>query len=91
MTVEPLGALSASLDILRAIAGGTGPRQWLIALGYAGWAAGQLDNEMRHHGWHAAEGRGEILFERSAEARWAAAWRAEGIDPSLLASQTGRA
>jgi putative transcriptional regulator len=91
LSVEPLGGLSASLDILRAIAGGTGPRQWLVALGYAGWAPGQLDNEMRHHGWHAAEGRSEILFERSAEARWAAAWRAEGIDPSLLASQTGRA
>ncbi len=91
MEVPPLGAVSASLDILRAIAEGRGPKHWLIALGYAGWGPGQLDNEMRHHGWHAAEGRSEILFERPAEARWAACWRAEGIDPSLLSSETGRA
>lgn len=91
MAAPPLGAVSASLDILRAIAAGNGPRRWLIALGYAGWAAGQLDEEMRRHGWHAAEGRADILFETPAEARWAATWRAEGIDPSLLASETGRA
>lgn len=91
ITMAPLGSLSASLDILRAIAEGTGPRHWLIALGYAGWGEGQLDNEMRHHGWYAAAGRSDILFERPAELRWAAAWRAEGIDPALLASQTGRA
>jgi putative transcriptional regulator len=89
--VEGLCALSASLDILRAIAAGTGPEHWLIALGYAGWGAGQLDGEMRHHGWYAAEGRREILFDKPAEGRWHAAWRAEGIDPSLLASETGHA
>jgi putative transcriptional regulator len=89
--VQPLCALSASIDILRAIAEGRGPSQWLIALGYAGWGPGQLDGEMRYHGWHAAAGRSEILFEASAEARWAATWRAEGIDPALLANTTGRA
>ncbi len=91
MIVPQIGALSASLDILRAIAEGRGPRHWLVALGYAGWGAGQLDNEMRHHGWYAAEGRSAVLFDCGAEARWAAAWRAEGIDPALLASETGRA
>lgn len=91
LTVAPLGGLSASLDILRAIAEGRGPDKWLIALGYAGWGPGQLDNEMRHHGWYAAQGRSEILFGRPAETRWAATWRAEGIDPALLASETGRA
>lgn len=89
--VRPLCALSASIEILQAIAQGRGPRHWLIALGYAGWAPGQLENEMRHHGWHAAQGRSEILWETSAEARWAATWRAEGIDPSVLANTTGRA
>jgi putative transcriptional regulator len=91
MAVPGLGALSASLDILRAIAAGEGPQHWLIALGYAGWGAGQLDGEMRRHGWYAAEGRPAILFETATEARWAATWRAEGIDPSVLASETGRA
>jgi len=88
---KSFGAISASLEILRAIAAGTGPKQWLIALGYAGWGAGQLDAEMQRHGWHAATGRAEILFDHSAEKRWKAAWQAEGIDPALLANTTGTA
>ncbi len=91
LEVPGLGALSASLDILRAIAEGKGPERWLIALGYAGWAPGQLDAEMTRHGWYAAEGRADIVFGLPAEGRWAATWRAEGIDPALLASETGRA
>ncbi len=91
LAVEPLGKLSASLDVLRAIAEGRGPSRWLIALGYAGWGPGQLDSEMRRHGWYAAEGRSAILFDTPVERRWTAAWRAEGIDPALLASETGRA
>lgn len=89
--VEPFGALSASLEVLRAIAEGRGPGRWLIALGYAGWAPGQLEGEMRRHGWYAAGGHAQVLWDSPAESRWAAAWRAEGIDPALLASQTGRA
>jgi putative transcriptional regulator len=77
--------------VLRAIAEGRGPSRWLIALGYAGWGPGQLDNEMRHHGWFAAPGHSEILFETPAEERWARTWKAEGIDPALLANVTGRA
>jgi putative transcriptional regulator len=91
IAVDPLCSLSTSLDVLQAIAEQRGPAQWLIALGYAGWGAGQLDEEMRHHGWHAAAGRAEILFETPAEARWSAAWRAEGIDPALLSTATGHA
>ncbi|WP_225008362.1 YqgE/AlgH family protein [Novosphingobium percolationis] len=92
-TVEVVGlcALSASLDVLRAIAEGRGPSQWVVALGYAGWGAGQLEGEMRQHGWHAAEGRREILFDTQSSARWAATWRAEGIDPAHLVAATGRA
>jgi putative transcriptional regulator len=89
--VAGLCALSASLDILRAIAEGRGPSQWLIALGYAGWGPGQLDNEMRHHGWYAADAHGEVLFETRYADRWSATWKAEGIDPALLANVTGRA
>lgn len=89
--IEGLCALSASLDILRAIAEGRGPSRWLIALGYAGWGAGQLDGEMRHHGWYAADAHPDVLFDTGAEHRWHATWRAEGIDPALLASTTGRA
>ncbi|MBV1917070.1 MAG: YqgE/AlgH family protein [Sphingomonadaceae bacterium] len=89
--VQPLCALSSSLDVLRAIAQGKGPSRWLIALGYAGWGPGQLESEMRQHGWYAAQGRQEILFDRTVDARWMASWRAEGIDPAQLSPETGRA
>jgi putative transcriptional regulator len=91
IAVQPLCALSASIDILRAIAEGRGPSRWLIALGYAGWGPGQLENEMRHHGWYAAQGNADVLFETAWADRWTATWRAEGIDPALLAPVTGSA
>ena len=91
IAVDPFGALSASLDVLRAIAEGRGPSRWIFALGYAGWAPGQLDGEMRRHGWYAAQGHDQVLWKEPAANRWQAAWRCEGIDPALLASQTGRA
>ncbi|MEJ2457036.1 MAG: YqgE/AlgH family protein [Novosphingobium sp.] len=84
VAVQPVCALSASMDILRAIAEGRGPSRWLMALGYAGWGPGQLEGEMRHHGWYAADGHPEILFDTPVDARWSATWRAEGIDPALL-------
>jgi putative transcriptional regulator len=89
--VAPLCALSFSLDVLRAIAEGNGPSQWLFALGYAGWGEGQLEDELREHGWYAAGGHPQVLFETPAADRWTAAWRADGIDPALLASETGHA
>jgi putative transcriptional regulator len=89
--VQPLGALSASLDVLKAIAEGRGPSRYLVALGYAGWGPGQLDGEMTRHGWFAATGRPSILFDTPAQSRWTAAWQAEGIDPANLVGQTGRA
>ncbi len=89
--VQPHCGLSASLDILRAIAEGRGPSRWLVALGYAGWGPGQLEHEMQHHGWYVADGNQEILFDTPAEARWMATWRAEGIDPALLSNETGHA
>lgn len=91
IAVQPLCALSGSLEVLRAISEGRGPKHWLMALGYAGWGPGQLENEMRHHGWYAADGHREVLFETPVEARWAATWRAEGIDPALLSTETGHA
>jgi len=84
-------ALTGTLDILRAIAEGRGPQRWLSALGYAGWAAGQLDEEMTRHGWFTAKGSDEILFETSAEDRWAASYRKAGVDPALLAHDAGHA
>ncbi|NCU13059.1 MAG: YqgE/AlgH family protein [Sphingomonadaceae bacterium] len=91
VVADGLCAMSASLEVLRAIAAGKGPRHYLVALGYAGWGAGQLDEEMRRHGWGAVDGREAILWDVPAEDRWRASWQSAGIDPALLSSQTGRA
>ena len=87
----PLYAMTGTIDVLKAIAEGRGPSRWLIALGYAGWGEGQLDQEMTRHGWFAAQGRPELLFDTTSDQRWAAAFKAEGIDPRLLVSETGAA
>jgi len=86
-----LFAMTGTMDVLKAIAEGRGPSQWIVALGYAGWGEGQLDEEMTRHGWFAAAANKTILFETPADERWGAAFKAEGIDPRLLASETGAA
>ena len=63
--------------------------QWIVALGYAGWGSGQLEEEMTRHGWFAVEGRTAILFDTPTDERWGAAFKAEGIDPRMLGSETG--
>ncbi len=83
--------LTSTLDVLRAIAEGAGPARWIVALGYAGWDGGQLDGEMRQHGWLAAPGDDGLLFDHPAELRWAMAFQSAGIDPRLLSSASGRA
>ena len=89
--VVGLGSLTGTIDVLKAIAEGRGPSRYLVALGYAGWGEGQLDEEMTRHGWFAARTNPKILFETPADERWAAAFKAEGVDPRLLASETGAA
>ena len=86
-----LFAMTGTIDVLRAIAEGRGPEQWIAALGYAGWSEGQLDEEMTRHGWFAARTDTKILFDTPADERWAASFKKEGIDPRLLASETGAA
>lgn len=83
--------LTNTQDILTAIAEGRGPKRWVVSLGYAGWGAGQLDDEMHHHGWHVAVGPDSIVFEAPAHERWARAFNASGIDPRLLSTASGTA
>ncbi len=83
--------LSATLDILKAIAEGRGPSRWVAALGYAGWGAGQLEEEMGRHGWFVTPGTEDLLYDADVETRWSAAFRSAGIDPRLLAAQSGTA
>ena len=86
-----LCALSASLDVLRAIAAGEGPSRYLVALGYAGWGGGQLDDELRQHGWQVLSGSTAVLYDTAPDLRWNACWNDLGIDPAQLSRQTGRA
>jgi putative transcriptional regulator len=92
-TVDVAGrwALSSTIDVLRAIADGSGPSRYVVALGYAGWGAGQLDGELARPGWFNVAGDDTLLFDTPAEARWTRAFGQAGIDPRLLVADTGTA
>lgn len=84
-------ALSGSLDILKAIAAGRGPSRYIVALGYAGWGAGQLEREMTGESWFLAPGDPHLLFETPAARKWSAIFAASGIDASHLVGGAGSA
>lgn len=84
-------ALTTSKDILQAIARNEGPEDTIIALGYAGWAAGQLEDEMASNTWLSCPADQQIIFNTPVEERWQAAAKLIGIDLSLLSSDTGHA
>ncbi len=92
-TIEVDGgwALTGTIDVLRAIAEGTGPRKWIAALGYAGWSAGQLDRELTRHGWFVAPATDALLFEAQVDTRWRQAFQAAGVDSRMLVSGAGAA
>lgn len=83
--------LSATIDILRAIAEGKGPSRWLAALGYAGWGAGQLEQEMTGNGWFVTPGNDDLVYDADVSVRWEQAFLSAGIDPRLLTSDFGTA
>ncbi len=83
--------LTATLDILRAIAGGRGPRNVLLALGYAGWAPGQLESEIQANGWLICDPDPEILFDDDVDVRYARALSKLGVDPAMLSMEGGHA
>lgn len=83
--------LTTSRDILRAIAIGEGPRDHLIALGYAGWAAGQLEQELAENSWLTLPGNSDVIFSTPADQRLGAAAALLGIDMNLISGQAGHA
>jgi len=87
---EEIG-ITTSRDILAAIAHGEGPAHYLIALGYAGWGAGQLENEIAQNAWLSGPASSEILFKLPLEERWAAAAALLGVDLNLISSEIGHA
>ena len=84
-------AVSTSRDILEAIGAGVGPGNILVALGYAGWAAGQLEQEMADNAWLSGPAGLEILFEMPAERRWQSAAAAMGVNLGSMSSDVGHA
>lgn len=83
--------LTATLDILKAIANGSGPESAVLALGYAGWAPGQLENEIQANGWLNCEADPSLVFGAAAELKYDLALRKIGVDPTKLSSQAGHA
>ncbi|SHJ02905.1 YqgE/AlgH family protein [Wenxinia saemankumensis] len=91
LEVDDSTSMTASLEVLQAIARGDGPGASMLALGYAGWGPGQLEAEIAQNGWLIAPARDDIVFGRANEHKWTAAVRALGIDPLVLSSEGGRA
>lgn len=83
--------LTATLDILKAIAVGDGPEQHLLALGYAGWGPGQLEDELSMNGWLTCDADPDMMFNSDGEDAWKQALALMGIDPTLLVSDAGHA
>ena len=83
--------LTATLDILKAIARGDGPRSAILALGYAGWAPGQLENEIQHNGWLHCAADSELIFGQDTGGKYEKALKKIGIDLGMLSSEAGHA
>ena len=83
--------LTATVDILRAIAKGAGPKHAILALGYAGWGAGQLDNEIRDNAWLSVPSDEDLLFGTDLDHKWERAIAKIGVDFSMLSGEAGHA
>jgi len=89
--VNDLVSLTATVDILRDIAEGRGPRRALLALGYAGWGAGQLDGEIQQNSWLNVNADESLLFGDHPDTKWEQSLAKLGIDLSLLSGEAGHA
>ena len=91
LAVDSAIALTASVDILKAIAQGRGPRKSLLALGYAGWGPGQLEQEIHANGWLHVQPDEALVFDGELETKWTRAIGKLGADPSMLSGSAGHA
>lgn len=90
----PVGSgigLTATLDVLRAMASGKGPRRAILALGYAGWGAGQLEREIHQNGWLHCDPDEELLFAPDLSRKYDRAMSKIGVNPALLSTEMGHA
>jgi putative transcriptional regulator len=83
--------LTATVDILRAIAKGGGPKHAILALGYAGWRPGQLETEIQDNSWLHCDADPDLIFGRDVEEKYTRALRKIGIDPGMLSNEAGHA
>ena len=92
-TLKVGGALgvTTSRDVLAAMAGGAGPKRAFVALGYAGWSPGQLEEEIKSNSWLSAPADAAIIFDTPVDQRWQAAARSIGVELSLLSGDAGHA
>lgn len=90
VTRDTIG-MTATLDVLRALADGTGPQKALLAIGYSGWGPGQLESEIQANGWLTTDANDDILFDLEFDTKWDRAVEQLGIDPGLLTSDFGHA
>lgn len=91
LTIDDTVSLTATVDILRAIAAGEGPVRSLLALGYAGWAPGQLEREIQTNGWLVCPSDNDLIFDSEVGKRYDLAMAKLGIHPSFLVSDAGNA
>ena len=91
LPIDDSVCLTATIDILRAIARGEGPENAVLALGYAGWGAGQLETEIQQNGWLNCPADAELIFGASVDTRYELALRRIGIDPAMLSTEAGHA
>lgn len=91
LEVDGQFSMTATLDILEDMAAGEGPGHALVALGYAGWGAGQMEDEIGQNGWLICDASTELIFRTPNAAKWSAALAALGIDPLALSSEAGTA
>lgn len=91
LTVDSEISLTATIEVLKAIGDARGPRQRLLALGYAGWAPGQLDTEIQENGWLAVPADEELVFDIGLDSKWDRAVAKIGIDVAMLSGEAGRA
>ncbi len=83
--------LTATVDILKALAEGSGPKQALLALGYAGWSSGQLEEEIQDNGWLNCPADSDLVFCNDASKKYDKAFEKIGVNPYFLVNQTGHA
>ena len=91
LPIDDSVCLTATIDILRAIAAGRGPENAVLALGYAGWGAGQLEMELQANGWLNCPADAGLIFNTSADLRYEMALRGIGIEPAMLSMDAGHA